>query len=70
MKPILVIYLNRPTELQRKAQTETLSRVPGLQDDYHVLVIHSDHTDVQVFFEKDQIALDKEELKKLLSLCE
>lgn len=67
-KPILVIYTNEINK-DRLADSSAQLEQMGVTGDYHVLIVFSKTPNVQVFFEKDQIELDKDKLEALLSLC-
>lgn len=40
-----------------------------MKNEYHIIVLFGEKTNIQVFFEKDQVELNKEKLEELLSLC-
>jgi hypothetical protein len=65
-KPILVIY--SPTSKQQRDEfNQYLSK--ELKEDCHVLNLFGSKYETKVFFQKDQVELNKEELEKLLAAC-
>ena len=66
VKPILLITIkNAP---MARLQETHLSLPQALKDEYHVLVMTGDETGVRVFFEKDHVELNQDDLKRLLSI--
>jgi hypothetical protein len=67
-KPILVVSIkNANMETLKKAR----EHVPDyLHNEYHVFIFSTERdNDIKVFFEKDQIELNKEKLEELLALA-
>lgn len=68
MKPIIVVYVSEATNQIEISEIHKSAPV-DLKNEYHLLIIRSDKSDIKVYFEKDQVELDKEKLEHLLSLC-
>jgi hypothetical protein len=67
-KPILVIYLKN-AHMERMNQARESFYNHSMANEYHILVFSSDRDNVRVFYEKDQVELDKKKLEELLALA-
>lgn len=67
-KPIIVVSLRNPTRAQLEERRIELSNL-AIKEEYWILCIPGDENKVTVFFEKDQVTLDKDSLERLLALA-